>query len=106
MRVEHLSLRDFKSYHEADIDLTGLSLASVVGQNGVGKSTILEAVVFALTGGRQLRSLDSFVRKGAEECRVALTFSIGSSRYRLTRTRSTRSSGKSTLELCREEGGL
>jgi DNA repair protein SbcC/Rad50 len=106
MRVEHLSLRDFKSYHEADVDLSALTLASVVGQNGAGKSTILEAVVFALTGGRQLRSLDSFVRKGAEECRVALTFSIGGNRYRLTRTRSTRSAGKSTLELCREEGGL
>jgi DNA repair protein SbcC/Rad50 len=106
MRVEHLSLRDFKSYHEADIDLTGLSLASVVGANGAGKSSILEAIVFALTGGRQLRSLDAFVRKGAEECRVALTFSIGGERYRLTRTRSTRSSGKSTLELCREENGL
>jgi exonuclease SbcC len=106
MRVEQLSLRDFKSYREADVDFSTLSLASVVGANGAGKSSILEAIVFALTGGRQLRSLDAFVRKGAEECRVALTFSIGGKRYRLTRTRSTRSSGKSTLELCREEGGL
>ena len=106
MRVEHLSLRDFKSYHETDIDLAGLSLASVVGQNGAGKSTLLDAVVFALTGGQPGRSLDSYVRKGAEECRVALTFSIGGSRYRVTRTRSIRGAGKSTAELSREEAGL
>jgi DNA repair protein SbcC/Rad50 len=106
MRIERLTLHDFKSYQDADLDLSGVSLASVVGPNGAGKSSILEACIFALTGGRKLRDLDSFVRKGCEECRVALTFSISGQRYRLTRTRSSRGAGKSTLELAREEAGF
>ena len=106
MRVESLTLQDFKSYQAADLDLSGVQLASVVGPNGAGKSSILEAIAFALTGARTMRNLDQFIRQGAEECRVALTFSTGGETYRLTRTRSSRGSGKSTVELAREDGGL
>lgn len=106
MKIEHISLHDFKSYRDQEIDLTGVRLASVVGANGAGKSTIPEAIVYALTGARGIRNLDSFIRRGAEECRVALTFTMGTERYRITRTRSNRNSGKSTVELAREENGL
>ncbi|MHB8867465.1 MAG: AAA family ATPase [Thermoleophilia bacterium] len=107
MRVESLTLKDFKSYQDADLDLSGVQLASVVGANGAGKSSLLEAIAFALTGARSMRNLDQFIRQGAEECRVALTFSTGGEIYRLTRTRSSRGSGKSTLELARQdESGL
>ena len=107
MRLLHLHLKDFRSYQDADVDLSGVQLASVVGPNGSGKSSLLEAVVFALTGARGMRSLDAFIRQGQEECRVALTFSTGGETYRLTRTRSNRGSGKSTVELARQdESGL
>lgn len=106
MKIESIELHDFKSYQSATVDLSGVSLASVVGANGAGKSSLLEACVFALTGGRGFRSLDSYIRQGAEECRVSLVFSTGGTRYRLTRTRSSRNSGKSTVELAREEAGL
>ena len=106
MRVESLQLSNFKSYQDATVDLTAVQLASVVGPNGAGKSSLLEAITFALTGARGLRNLDSFIRQGAEECRVSLVFAMGGQRYRLTRTRSSRNSGKSTVELVREENGL
>lgn len=107
MRLERLTLKDFRSYQDADIDLSGVQLASVVGPNGAGKSSLLEAAVFALTGAKGMRNLDAFIRQGCEECRVALTFSTGGETYRLTRTRSNRGSGKSTLELARQdESGL
>jgi exonuclease SbcC len=103
MRVESLQIHDFKSYQDAELELSGVQLASVVGPNGAGKSSILEAIAFALTGARSLRNLDQFIRQGCEECRVALTFSTGGETYRLTRTRSSRGSGKSTLELARQD---
>lgn len=106
MKIEHISLHDFKSYRDQEIDLTGVRLASVVGANGAGKSSILDAILFALTGARSLGSLDSFIRQGCEECRVTVPFAIDGTRYRVTRTRSSRGSGKSTVELAREEAGL
>lgn len=106
MRVERIALSNFKSYQDLDLDLSSVSLASVVGPNGAGKSTILEAITYALYGSDGARNLDTYIRKGMEECRVALTFSVGGLRYRLTRTYSNRNKGKSTLELCREEGEL
>ncbi|MBN1837888.1 MAG: SMC family ATPase [Spirochaetales bacterium] len=106
MRLETLTLHNFKSYQDAELDLSNVALASVVGANGSGKSSLLEAVVFALTGARGLRNLDSFIRQGEEECRASLTFTMGAERFRITRTRSSRGSGKSTVELAREENDL
>lgn len=105
MRIESLTLHDFKSYRDQTVDLSGVRLGSIVGANGAGKSSLLEAALFALTGARGLRNLDSFIRQGAEECRVSLVFSMGEERYRVTRTRSSRNAGKSTVELAREENG-
>ncbi len=106
MRLLTLSLKDFKSYADAEIDLAGISLASIVGTNGAGKSSIPEAAIFALYGGRTLRNLDSFIREGCEECRVSVVFAMAGERFRVTRTRSSRNSGKTTVELCRDEAGV
>ncbi|MCL5942106.1 MAG: SMC family ATPase, partial [Actinobacteria bacterium] len=107
MRLLRLRLQDFRSYRQADIDFSSVRLASVVGSNGAGKSSLLEATIFALTGARGIRNLDAFVRQGCEECRVALVFRAAGETFRVTRTRSTRGSGKSTVELARQDtGGL
>jgi exonuclease SbcC len=105
MRVEQILLQDFKSYRCEAVDFSGISLASVIGPNGAGKSSLLEAIVFAFTGARGIRNLDSFIRQGAEECRVSLTFTMTGERYKVTRTRSSRGGGKSTVELARQDEG-
>lgn len=106
MRAQVLELQNFMSYESAVLDLTGVSLASVVGRNGAGKSTLAHALLFALTGARSVRTLDRFVRRGTDECRVILSFGVNGSRYRVTRSVSLRGkNATSTLELARDEGG-
>ena len=110
MRIDSIHLSGFRSFGEAEIDLTGVHLASVVGKNGNGKSkAFVEAPIFALTGAKTRGPLDDHVMsepEQREECSVAVVFSPdGQQRYKVTRTRSIRGRGKSTAELVREENG-
>ena len=49
MRLRELTLAGFRSYREPEtIDFTGLGFAVISGRNGDGKSTILDALKWAL----------------------------------------------------------
>lgn len=49
MQVLSLSLRDFRGYHDAHVEL-GEALTVVTGPNGAGKTNLLEGLYFACTG--------------------------------------------------------
>jgi DNA replication and repair protein RecF len=72
MRVTRISLRDFRNYERADVEL-GPSLTVVVGSNGAGKSNLLEAVFFGCTARSPRTSNErELVRRGARVTRVEL----------------------------------
>jgi exonuclease SbcC len=68
----------------------------VAGRNGVGKTTLLEAITYGLyaEGRHGRRNLDQLLRRGAEleGMEVELAFTIGEDRYRVLRRRDGRSS--------------
>ncbi len=70
MRVTRVTLRDFRNYERAELDL-GPALTVVAGANGAGKTNLLEAVYFACTG-RSCRTSNEreVVRLGASLTRV------------------------------------
>ena len=70
MVVTHLSLRDFRNYARADVDL-GPGLNVVCGPNGAGKTNLLEALYFSLTA-RSCRTSNEreVVRSGESVTRV------------------------------------
>lgn len=70
MRAQRVRLRDFRSYERAEAVL-GDGLTVVVGQNGAGKTNLLEAVYFALTA-RSCRTSNEreLVRMGAQVTRT------------------------------------
>lgn len=50
MIPEELHLRNFLSHRETDLDLRGVHVASLVGDNGAGKSALLDGITWAVWG--------------------------------------------------------
>jgi len=50
MIPEELHLRNFLSHQETDLELRGVHLASLVGENGAGKSSLLDAITWVTWG--------------------------------------------------------
>ena len=72
MRAARVSLRDFRNYERADVEL-GDGLTVVAGPNGAGKTNLLEAICFACTARSPRTSNErEVVRRGEEGAHVAL----------------------------------
>jgi exonuclease SbcC len=95
-----LNLINFLSYHEESIDLTPITCGALTGDNGAGKSSLLDAITFSLFGmGTKgaAKEFDNYVTKGESECRVEMQFRLNGDTYLVVRGRSIKRN-KSTLE--------
>ena len=104
MIFNRLELKNFKSHANTTLDFNpGISL--IVGENGAGKSTIFEAITFALFKVYSTKTITDLVRSNKNinekmEMMVKLTFYSNGNEYRVERAVSqTKSSSKSTSEL-------
>lgn len=71
MRVTHVSLTDFRSYPEAQIEF-GPGVTTLVGRNGHGKTNVVEAVRYLSTLSSHRVATDApMIRAGAERAVVA-----------------------------------
>ncbi len=73
MRIVRLSMRNFRSYAAADVEL-GAGVTVVTGRNGAGKTNLLDALYFGCTG-RSARTTNEreLVRFGEKVVRVEVT---------------------------------
>ncbi len=92
-----LELKNFMSYGPdgATLDMTGLHTLCLAGENGNGKSALLDAITWVLWGESRAgkNKHDDLVRIGADEMSVTLTFQMDGQTYRVLRKRSKRASG-------------
>ncbi len=83
-----LSIKGFLSYRQqTELDFTGISLACISGENGAGKSALLDAITWALFG--QARKRDESVINNhpkVEAAEVTLEFDYEGNRYRVQRS--------------------
>jgi DNA repair protein SbcC/Rad50 len=95
-----LRLRNFMSYGDAaaPLDFSRFTTACLTGDNGHGKSTLLDAITWALWGETRAKNLDDVVRLGQDEAEVEFVFDLESDRYRVLRKRSLKTR-QSALEL-------
>jgi len=84
MKLLGLRMHNFGSYFDCTLDLSGVSLCSVVGANGTGKSTIIESICWALFGTAKVPNKD-LVRSGADSMSVKLTFELNEKNYEILR---------------------
>lgn len=109
MRPLTLKFSGLRSYRaEQEIDFTNVSLMAIVGDTGAGKSSLLEALCFALYGGCtwDARSGKGLIADGGDgTLRVELTFQAKGKTWRVTRTTSASGYPPSTHRLtCLEDG--
>ena len=90
-----LRIFGFLSYREpVELDFTGFDLACISGQNGAGKSSLLDALTWALFGEARGKDKDALINLGSKAAEVALTFKYEENIYRVQRTTPR---GKSTV---------
>ncbi|GCL37913.1 exonuclease subunit SbcC [Sphaerospermopsis sp. FACHB-1094] len=82
-----LILKNFLSYRDATLDFGGLHTACICGSNGAGKSSLLEAITWAIWGESRATVEDDVIYSGAKEVRVDFTFYNNLQKYRVIRTR-------------------
>lgn len=97
-----LKLSNFTSYGSdvPVLDFTKFEMAVISGTNGVGKSSILDSITWALWGwSRAGDSSDALVKLGQEEMFVEFSFSLDGNIYTVKRRRSLKHGGSTALEL-------
>ena len=96
-----LTLHNFMCYRDpAPLDFSGLHLACLSGNNGHGKSAILDAMTWALWGKARSNQADDLIHLGETDMKVDFEFGLESHRYRVIRSRERRGrAGKSDLQL-------
>lgn len=104
MNLQSITLRNFKSYGPSPqtVDLSNVDAVGIGGRNGAGKSTIIEALTFALFGKAtttEIRELgdDALINDRASEGYVSVTFEKDGNVYTAERSVRRRGVGKARL---------
>ncbi len=100
MKPLRLAIEGFTSFRgRVAIDFAGLDLFAITGPTGAGKSSLIDAIVFALYGlvPRVGDDYKQLISHGAERLSVLFEFSVGQDVYRVART--ARRSGASQQRL-------
>ena len=103
MRPERISVQGFAAFRDlTEVDLSEVDLFALVGPTGAGKSSVIDAMVFALYGCVPRYGSENLVHpvitQGALEARVRLDFTAAGGRYSATRVVRRTKSGATTKE--------
>ena len=100
-----LSLRNFMCYRDnvPPLSFDGIHTACISGDNGNGKSALIDAMTWALWGKTRAKSDDDLIHLGQTDMEVEFDFTVGEQLYRIIRKHSKPKgrgrSGQSSLDL-------
>lgn len=98
MQPVRLYIENFMCHENSFIDFTQFRSALIVGKienndlysNGVGKTTIFKAIEYVLFNQADV-NLEKIIREDTVSCKIVLDFVVDSKEYRLSRTRTKKS---------------
>src|SRR5574338_296478 len=105
MKPLRLYIENFMCHEKSYIDFTQFSSALIVGKmenndnysNGVGKTTIFKAIEYVLFNQADV-NMEKIIRDDTTSCRIVLDFLIGDQEYRVSRTRTRKSTDLSLFQ--------
>ena len=105
-----LTVKNFMCYRDnvPTLDLEGIHVACLCGENGHGKSALLDAMTWALWGEARASTQDELIHQGQQDMVVDMEFLARDHRYRVTRShvRAARGrQGKTDLSLLAASNG-
>lgn len=99
-----LELKNFLAYRSPEpLRFDGIHLACLTGVNGAGKSSLLDAISWALWGQARARRDEELIHQGQNDMQVQLDFEQEGVLYRVVRRR-TRKGSVGTLDLYAQDG--
>lgn len=98
MIPQKLVMVNFLSYAEEVLDFTGVEMAVITGRNGNGKSTIVDAITWALYGEGRAKKIDDFIMHGKTGTMVEYQFLLNDKLYSVIRRRDIANGGNSSLQ--------
>ncbi len=95
-----LEMKNFLPYRSPDpLRFEGIHLACLTGANGAGKSSLLDAITWALWGKARAKRDEDLVHLGQGDMYVQLDFEQEGAVYRVLRRRARGKRGQGTLDL-------
>ena len=109
MRPTRLELRGFSAFAEpTELDLADVSLFALTGPTGAGKTSLIDAIVFALYGlvprYRDARLVEPVISQDRQEAHIRLDFTVGDAAYTVVRVVRRTKTGATTKEARLERG--
>ena len=95
-----LEIKNFLPYRSTDpVRFEGIHLACLTGANGAGKSSLLDAITWALWGKARARHDEDLIHLGQQDMHVQLDFEQAGLIYRIIRKRTRKQRSTGTLDL-------
>ena len=107
MRPYELTVEGFRSYRQkTTFDWRGRRLVGIVGPIGSGKSSIIDAISFALFGKTPTveRDTKSLIHQLCDQCHVELVFEVDGQVWRVQRALRSNGQAGSKLQLVTQDG--
>ena len=100
--IHSIELIDFLAHHDTKLEFNN-DATVFVGQNGAGKSSIIDAITFSLFGSHMRKNNKSLIRRGANKALVKVEFSANGKKYRTVRQIDAK--GTLTAQFLEKNGG-
>jgi len=82
--IHNIEVIDFLAHHDTKLEFNN-DATVFVGQNGAGKSSIIDAITFSLFGTHMRKNNKSLIRRGANKALVKVEFSANGRNYKTVR---------------------
>jgi len=106
LKVLKLKVEGFTCFRKpVEVDFSDLELFAITGPTGSGKSSLVDAILFALYGKipRLGTDLSSLISQGMKNANVLLEFMMGNIKYKVARKSSLTKASQAILDECHED---